>query len=63
MLNPYLMNELRRAERIFRKAGQPNLAAATRAARGALCDSRWPDETDAWHLIRIANNETRSVPC
>ena len=55
MLNPYVMSELRRAERVFRKRGQPNLAATTSYERGKLCDTRFPDETEAVRLIGLAN--------
>lgn len=58
MLNPHIILELRRAERIFRKAGQPLLAAAALRERGKLCDTRYPNETEANRLIRIANGET-----
>jgi hypothetical protein len=54
MINPYLANELRRAQRYFRKAGQPLLCIACINARGDLADTRNPDETDAHRLIHLA---------
>lgn len=52
------MMELRRAIRIFRKAGQHDLAHACHVQRGIQCDSRNPNETEAWRLIGLANGAT-----
>jgi hypothetical protein len=54
MINPYLALNLKRAERTFRKQGQPILAAETHSVLGALADAREPDETEAHRLVRLA---------
>lgn len=58
MLNPHMIADLRRAERIFRKGGHHNLADACHRDRGALADSMHPNpalEASARHLVMMAN--------
>lgn len=55
MINPHLVLDLRRAERIFMKRGQPNLAKSARVLRGALADSMNPDEGNCQNVINLAN--------
>jgi hypothetical protein len=56
MINPHLACHLKRAERIFRKMGQPILAQACHRERGNLADSIIPHELEAYRLINMAEN-------
>lgn len=57
MTNPYLVSELRHAERVLRKTSRPFLANSARVLRGALFDTIEPDagvENNARNVINIA---------